>query len=475
MVEDTQILSPTIGWSILAILSVLWLYLGYFWGKKSKNLEGHMLAGRNVGMALGTATLMATWVTSNTTMLAPQFVLEMGVWGMLAYSTAAIGLIAFAPLAARIRKLIPKGFTSGDFIYHRYGKTTWKVFLFISLFYGIIWLISMAMAGGILMQTIAGIPYVIGTTVIIAVCVGYTLMGGLYAVIGTDYIQSLLILIGVVVVGIGIYNILDFDMTYNYLEENKPMLLSVLFPAALMSIFNNLLFSVGEVFHSNVWWSRTFALRGNVGKKAFLLSGLGWLPIPIAAGYIALSSNSLGLNIDSPDMVGPLVATHVLGEVGSIIVFIVLFCSLASSIDAVLASTADLITQDIYKKSFRPQATEQQLKRFSIIMMVAIGLLAWIVSIPRIGTLASVLFFAGPMVGSTIWPIITGLFWEKANAKGALLAMLLGSTIGLISYFTLGWYTSSLVGALVSMVVTIYFTKKSKEKFNWSVLQKLNS
>ena len=95
-------------------------------------------------------------------------------------------------------------------------------------------------------------------------------------------------------------------------------------------------------------------------------------------------------------------------------------------------------------------------------MMVAIGLLAWIVSIPRIGTLASVLFFAGPMVGSTIWPIITGLFWEKANAKGALLAMLLGSTIGLISYFTLGWYTSSLVGALVSMVVTIYFTKKSK-------------
>ncbi|HIX53614.1 MAG TPA: hypothetical protein H9853_01205 [Candidatus Sphingobacterium stercoripullorum] len=475
MVEDTQILSPTIGWSILAILSVLWLYLGYFWGKKSKNLEGHMLAGRNVGMALGTATLMATWVTSNTTMLAPQFVLEMGVWGMLAYSTAAIGLIAFAPLATRIRKLIPKGFTSGDFIYHRYGKTTWKVFLFISLFYGIIWLISMAMAGGILMQTIAGIPYVIGTTVIIAVCVGYTLMGGLYAVIGTDYIQSLLILIGVVVVGIGIYKILDFDMTYNYLEENKPMLLSVLFPAALMSIFNNLLFSVGEVFHSNVWWSRTFALRGNVGKKAFLLSGLGWLPIPIAAGYIALSSNSLGLNIDSPDMVGPLVATHVLGEVGSIIVFIVLFCSLASSIDAVLASTADLITQDIYKKSFRPQATEQQLKRFSIIIMVAIGLLAWIISIPRVGTLASVLFFAGPMVGSTIWPIITGLFWEKANAKGALLAMLLGSTLGLVSYFTLGWYTSSLVGALVSMVVTIYFTKRSKEKFNWSVLQKLNS
>lgn len=470
MTHNSYIISPNIGWLILAVLSIVWLGLGLYWGRKAKNLEGHMLAGRNVGMALGTATVMATWVTSNTTMLAPQFVLEMGVWGMLAYSTAAIGLLLFAPLAKRIRTLMPKGYTSGDFIRLRYGKAAWIVFLFISIFYSLIWLISMGMAGGILMNAIAGIPYALGTTVIIAVCVGYTLFGGLYAVIGTDFIQSLLIMIGIVIVGLGIYHVFDFDTIYHDLENNRPMLLNLLFPAALMSIFNNLLFSLGEVFHSNVWWSRTFALRKEVGKKAYTLAGLAWLPIPIAAGFIALASDSLGINIVRPDMVGPLVAANVLGPTGAIIVFIVLFCSLASSIDAVLAAISDLITQDIYRKIFKPHATDQQLKKFAACIIVLVGFVALLLCLPRIGTLASILFFAGPMVGSTIWPIATGLFWKKANAKGALWGMLLGSVGGLVSYFYLGWYTSSLVGATVSMLTVLLCTYLFPANFDWKKL-----
>src|SRR3546814_16751114 len=101
-----------------------------------------MLGSRNGGLAFGMATVMATWVTSNTTMLAPQFALELGVWGMLAYSTGALGLLLFAPLAKRIRALMPNGYTSGDFIRLRYGKPTWIRFLIISIFYGFFWLIS---------------------------------------------------------------------------------------------------------------------------------------------------------------------------------------------------------------------------------------------------------------------------------------------------------------------------------------------
>lgn len=470
MAQHTYFIPPVTGWIILAILSILWVGLGAYWGRKAKNLEGHMLAGRNVGFALGTATVMATWVTSNTTMLAPQFVLEMGVWGMLAYSTAAIGLMLFAPLAQRIRTLMPKGYTSGDFIRLRYGKAAWFIFLFISVFYSLIWLISMGMAGGILMNSIAGIPYALGTTVILAVCVGYTLLGGLYAVIGTDFIQSLLILIGIVIVGFGVYQVVDFDTIYSDLEHHKPMLINVLFPAALMSVFNNLLFSVGEVFHSNVWWSRTFAMRGGVGKKAFLLAGLAWIPIPIAAGFIALASGSLDINIIRPDMVGPMVASYILGPVGAIIVFIVLFCSLASSIDAVLAAVSDLITQDVYRKIFRPQATDRELRKFSMLMIILVGFAAWLVCMPRIGTLASMLFFAGPMVGSTIWPIISGLFWKKASKQGALWGMLLGTVAGLVSYFYLGWYTSSLVGAAVSMVTVLACRYWFPGNFEWKTM-----
>lgn len=454
----------------MAALSLLWIGLGIYWGRKAKGIDGFMLAGRNVGLAFGTATAVATWITSNTTMLAPQFALELGIWGMIAYATASFGLFLFAPLAKRIRQLMPSGYTSGDFIRLRYGKATWLLFLTISIFYGFTWLISMGMAGGILMNAIAGIPYHIGMTVILFVCVTYTLFGGLYAVIGTDYIQSLIILIGVVIVGAGVLTSVDFHTVYTDLKIEKPMLVNAMMPAAIMAIFNNLLFGLGEVFHSNVWWSRAFAMRNKIGMKAYTLAGFFWLPVPIAAGFIALTSGSLGINITSPDMVGPLVAANILGEVGSIVVFAVFFCSLASSIDSLLASTSDLITQDIYGKLINPKATEKSLRKVSAGIIVGLGVLAWLICLPRIGTLATVLFFAGPMVGSTIWPIATGLFWKKANARGAFGGMLVGSVVGLIGYFQLGWYTASLLGAAVSMLFVVICTYAFPADFSWKKL-----
>lgn len=470
MEHQSYIIEQQTGWLLIAALAVLWIGLGIYWGRKARDMEGFMLAGRNVGLAFGTATAMATWITSNTTMLAPQFALEMGIWGMLAYSTAAFGLFLFAPLAKRIRQLMPAGYTSGDFVRLRYGKAAWFIFLAISIFYGFTWLISMAMAGGILMNAIAGIPYQTGMTVILLVCVIYTLFGGLYAVIGTDYIQSLIILVGVVVVGAGVFTVIDFHTVYTDVRQDKPMLLNALMPAAIMAIFNNLLFGVGEVFHSNVWWSRAFALRQAIGAKAYTLAGFFWLPVPIAAGFIALTSSSLGINITSPDMVGPLVAANVLGQAGSIIVFAVFFCSLASSIDSLLASTADLITQDIYGKLINPHANQRLLRKVSAGMIVGLGFFAWLACLPRIGTLATVLFFAGPMVGSTIWPVATGLFWKKANAKGAVLGMLLGTLAGLFGYFALGWYTASLLGAAVSMIVVLACTYLFPSDFSWQHL-----
>lgn len=470
MDKQSYIVSPETGWILLSALSVLWIVLGLYWGRKARNIDGYMLAGRSVGLAFGAATAMATWVTSNTTMLAPQFALELGVWGMIAYATASFGLFLFAPLAKRIRQLMPNGYTSGDFIRLRYGRQTWIIFLIISIFYGFTWLVSMGMAGGILMNAIAGIPYEIGMTVILAVCVTYTLFGGMYAVIGTDYIQSLIILAGIVVVGIGVLSQIDItDIRTNILEE-KPMLLNALLPAAIMAIFNNLLFGIGEVFHSNVWWSRAFAMRQEVGQKAYNLSGFFWFPVPIAAGFIALTSGALGVNITSPDMVGPLVASHVLGKLGAGVVFAVFFCSLASSIDSLLAATSDLIAEDIYRKLLKPEATEKKVRNVSAGIIVGLGILSWLVSLPRIGTLATVLFFAGPMVGSTIWPIATGLFWKKANARGASWGMIAGTAIGLIAYFQLGWYTSSLIGAAVSMLTVVVFTYLQPAEFKWETL-----
>jgi len=475
MNQFDTVLSPNTGWALLAFFGILWIALGIFWGKRAKDMDGFMLAGRNVGLALGSATAMATWVTSNTIMLAPKFALQMGIWGMLAYATASFGLFLFAPMAARIKSLMPKGYTSGDFIRIRYGKVAWALFLLVSIIYSFAWLVSMGMAGGIVLKALAGIPYAYGMSAILFVCVVYTLYGGLYAVIGTDFIQSIIILIGVVLIGAIVVMRVDLDTTYSAIQETQPQLLNIFMPVALLSLFNNMFFGFGEVFHNNVWWSRAFAMRGSVAFKAFTLSGFLWLPIPIAAGFIALCSGGLGINITDPDMVGPMVAGQILGPIGAMVVFVVVFCSLGSSIDSLLAATSDLLVEDVYKKMIAPKASEQRVRRISSFVILGLGLITWLICLPRIGDLIVVLFLSGPLVGSAIWPIITGLYWKRATSAGAISGMLLGSSAGLIAYFTLGWFTATLIATTVSMIAVITATFFSTSDFNWESLNEQES
>ncbi len=470
MADHNTVLSPSLGWVVLVIFGISWISLGWWWGRKAKDVEGFMLAGRNVGLALGSATTMATWVTSNTILLAPLFALQLGIWGMLAYSTASFGLFIFAPMAGRIRRLMPKGFTSGDFIRLRYGRAAWYVFLVISLVYSMAWLVSMAMAGGIVLKALAGIPYEYGMSVILFVCVVYTLFGGLYAVIGTDFIQSVIILIGVLIVGTIVFTRLDPGTVYENLADTQPSLLNMLMPVALLSLFNNMFFGFGEVFHNNVWWSRAFAMRDGVAPRAFVLAGFLWLPIPVAAGFIALAAGSLGINIIDADMSGPLIAGEVLGSVGAVLVFIVVFCSLGSSIDSLLAATSDLLAEDVFKKMICPEVSDATLRRVASFIIVGLGLVTWLICLPRLGRLNEVLFASGPLVGSAIWPIIFGLYFRRINRTAALAAMILGSVLGLYAYFQIGWYTASLVGAGVSLLIVGMGTLFAPQDYDWSNL-----
>ncbi len=468
--NSEAVLPLDIAWLIIGLFSLLWIALGWWLGRRAAGLDGYMLAGRNVGLALASATAMATWVTSNTTMAAPQLALQLGIWGMVGYALGSVGLLLFAPMAQRIRQLMPNGYTSGDFIRLRYGKGAWRIFLVISFAYGIGWLISLGMAGGVLINALSGIDYRIGMTVILTICVLYTLLGGLRAVIGTDFIQTILILIGIIILAWFAITDIGFEAIHQGVAEQRPELLNLLLPAAIMFLFNNLFFGVGEIFHSNVWWSRAFAFGPGVGFRAYLIAGLLWMPIPIVAGFVALATPALGMNIPAADMVGPVVAAELLGLGGAIIVFIVVFAALASSLDSLLAATSDLITQDIYKGHLRPQASEQELARVAKGIILLLGFVTWLLCLPRLTTLGELLFFMGAFVASTIWPIIAGLYWKYANPTGAALAMLLGTAAGLTAYFEIGFYVAALVSTAVSMAIVLLSSWLRPATFEWHTL-----
>lgn len=473
--SEIPVLDQGLAWLILISFSIFWIFLGYYLGRKNTDVEAYMLAGRKVGLALGMTTAMATWVTSNTTMAAPQLAFQMGIWGMIGYSLGSVGLILFAPLARRIRELMPTGFTSGDFIRLRYGKTAWRIFLGISLFYGLGWLVSLGMAGGVLINTLTGINYHVGMSLMLLMCVLYTMLGGLRAVIGTDFIQTLIILCGLVIVAFLVIDHVGLNTIYSSVKDERPQLLNLLFPAAIMFLFNNLLFGIGEIFHSNVWWSRAFAFREGVGFKAYLLAGLFWAPVPIVAGFLALSVPALGVNIPLADQVGPMVVAEILGQAGAVLVFIIIFSALASSLDSLLAALSDLVLIDIYKGHIKPQTDPQTLQKVAPWIVLLLGIFTWLLCLPRITTLAELLYFTGAFVASTIWPITVGLYWRNVNPAGVSAAMFFGTLIGLASYFLIGFYVAALVSAGVSMVIVLLSTLLKPVTFDWHTLNVTHS
>ncbi len=463
-------LSSSLGLTLVVIFGLAWILFGWYLGRANKTHEDFALAGRNVGFALASATAMATWVTSNTTLVAPQLTYQFGIWGMVGYSFAALGLILFAPLAARIKRLMPNGYTSGDFIRLRYGQAAWWAFIVISVVYAFGWLVSLGMAGGILLEALSGLDYHIGMTAILIICVGYTLFGGLRAVIATDFIQALIIIVGVVLIAWFLIDTVSLESIHNEVQSNHPQLLDLLFPAAIMFLFNNIFFGLGEIFHSNVWWSRALAFKGNVAFKAYLLGGILWLPIPIVTGFIALAAPQLGIFPPSADMVGPMVAAEVLGKLGAVVVFIVVFSALASSLDSLLAATSDLVTRDIYHKKLKPQATDKHLLRFNRYSILGLGVLTWLFCLPQIATLGALLNFAGAFVASTIFPVVLGLYQRRLSGGYAALAMTLGTLCGLVGYFVIGFYVAALVSCSVSAAICGLGLLLSKQQFDWQQL-----
>ena len=169
-------------------------------------------------------------------------------------------------------------------------------------------------------------------------------------------------------------------------------------------------------------------------------------------------------------MVGPLVAAHLLGVGGAILVFIIVFSALASSLDSLLAATGDFITQDIYHGHINKTASEAHLRKVAQWVIISLGVVTWLMCLPRITTLASLLYFMGPFVASAIWPIISGLYSRRANATAASLAMVFGTAIGLYSYFAIGFYVAALVGAFISMLIVLLGMWWQPADFDWQNL-----
>ena len=439
---------------IVGALSVMLLSFGFFIGKRiKKNSDDFLYAGRNVGLALSTATLIAAWVTGNTTMSAPEQGYTIGILACFGYATAGLSLCIFAPLALRIKKIMPHGCTSGDFVRCRYGKAVWIVFLLISAWYFVGFLMTQAMAGGILLQSLSGLEYHIGMLLIMVVCTVYTLKGGLKAILSTDFIMAMLILIMLLITAVLAFFKFSPAQVYDGVMAGKPELMNVLSGVGIMYLGSNFLFATGEIFHSNIWWQRIYAAKEKVTFRSFILSGLIWTTVPIIAGSLAFVAVAEGYVVPQVNMVFPIVVSKLLGPAGAVLVLIIIYSALASTVSSVLTASSNLLVQDIYKRAFKPDATDEQIVKYVRYTIVGMAVITVILVWNQPASMYQVLYLTGSAVAATIWPIAFGIYNSKVNRTAVLVAMLCSVGFGLVAYFTISSYAAPVVSALIGLVV----------------------
>ena len=262
---------------------------------------------------------------------------------------------------------------------------------------------------------------------IAGVTVLYTVIGGMKAVVYTDSIQWVVLLVGLVA----------FAIPAAILELGGIAAISHELPPEFFSLGNvdAITFINWMVTIVPIWWvamtlyQRIYACR-NVAdaRKAWLLAGVLEYPTIAFAGVFLGMCARVAFPDAESEMGLPLLIQHVLpiGVVG--IVVAAYFSAIMSTADSCLMASSGNFVNDILQRRFMPRATQSSVLRVSQWMTLLVGVVAVVVASRFERVLDAILYAYSFMVSGLFVPTLGALFWKRSSTAGAFWAMLLGGS-----------------------------------------------
>lgn len=407
--------------------------------------KGYLVANRNVGPVLLGGTLFATFWGGGTLL---------GGAGA-AYGGHLLATIA-DPWASGVTLLLMALFfvtilrkmkiaSLGEMYYLRYGSKGALVASFLSLPTLIFWTSVQILAISKILNVLVGLPGVESAVIAGLIVIVYTYLGGMLAVIITDNIQMVLILLGLaVLIPTGIAYVGGFDV----IAANTPADFWSILPnddspsgigwtvTGIMAWFAAWCgMGLGSLASLDIS-QRVFCARNDRAAKQGLALGAGlyWVAGlgPIFLGLLGIVMVNTGM-IDGavlaadPELIVPFLAKTLLSPwmmalfVGSLMAAIM---STASS--AIFASAAVISTTFVRGAVSDHIRDEKAVLRFTRFLVVIIGLFCIGISFCAPGLYDLMIFGFTLLFACLFWAVVCGLFWKRANAPGAVASMLGG-------------------------------------------------
>jgi SSS family solute:Na+ symporter len=332
-------------------------------------------------------------------------------------------------------------YTMPEFLERRYNPASRWYLTTVSIVAYVLTKISVTLyAGAIVVRAVTGLGMWTSATVIVVATGVYTIAGGLRAVIYTEVMQTLVLIVGslfLTVLGlqaVGGFSGLQASVPVDFFSMWKPSdhpafpWTGIVFGAPILGVWY---WCTDQVIVQRVLAARnvTEARRGTIlaGFLKILPVFIFVLPGVIAA---ALYTDVRGA---ATDLAFPTLVTRLLPVGLKGLVIAGMLAALMSSLASVFNSCSTLLTWDVYRK-LKPGASETQLitvGRIATGVLVVLGL-AWI---PFMKYISSQLYIYLQSVQAYIAPPIAacfllGLFFRRLNGAGAISSLVTGFVLG---------------------------------------------
>ena len=416
--------------------------IGYWAARREKQVSSdYFLAARDVGWFAVGASLFASNIGSEHLV---------GLAGTGAASGLAVG--HFEWLACLILLLlgwlfVPYYLKSGvytmpEFLEKRYNSAARSYFTWVSVIGYVLTKISVTLyAGGVVIRAVTGWNFYTAAIVLIVVTGLYTIFGGLRAVVYTEVLQAIVLILGsITLMAIGLSKVggfaaLQAKVAPGFFSMWKPSShpdfpwTGVVFGAPILGIWywctdQHIVQRV--LAAKNIKEARTGTIFA--GYLKILPVFIFVLPGIVAA---ALFADVQG----NPDSAYPTLVTRLLPEGIKGLVLAGMLAALMSSLASAFNACSTLLTWDVYKK-MRPTSSEAQLVkvgRISAGVMVVLGL-AWIPFMKYVSSqiyiyLQSVQAYIAPPIAACF---LLGLFYKRLNGQGAMASLVTGLVLGVL-------------------------------------------
>lgn len=443
--------------------------VGYFTSKGKNEGSSFLTGGGNLGFFLIFCTVGATMIGTGSSMGAIGNGYK-GAWAGAIYGLGASGGILSMLLFTKAKN---KGFlTMSEEAQYYYGgkKIVRQVMGFMMFVIEIIWLGNHMNGGANYLAYVTGLPALTCKLITVLGFGIYVFIGGYMAVVTTDAVQFIAILVGFLLIAIRAIPLAGgyAAVTEAFVAAGKPGAMSfyglkeygVL--AAIALVLSTGMGVVGTPTHR----TRIYTSKDEkTARNAFLGQGIllfGWSFITAIIGMSAFAiASKNGVTLEKPDYAFSYMATQVLGPVVGLLFMICGLSATMSSGDSDAISGVTILLTDVYPSVTGKTISEKDYAKYSRIALVTTLAIAFFITIFVNDVISYISTVVGALLPGVAVAMLLGRFWKRVNWQGGLACIGSGTLLGVVILLVPAvkdWINANMGGAAVpATIVSLVF------------------